>query len=139
MIYEINNNVLKKRKGEGKPKNIFANQIQTINEPKRRGRKSNTNINNIAEIENIEIITNSIKIQKAIYNEDNEFNSCIKNKSNSCLLCANYETKILELNDKINKLKNGLLECSISFDKNIYVSDVKFYDKDCNEWPKKQI
>ena len=68
------------------------------------------------------------------------FDGNIKYKSSTCTTCTNcktYENKISELNEEINKLKDGLLECSISFNKKIYESEVKFCNKNGNEWPEK--
>jgi hypothetical protein len=69
---------------------------------------------------------------------DDIFDGYVKHKSNtytSCINCKSHETKICELNEEINKLKDGLLECSISFNKKIYESGVKFYNKGGDVWP----
>jgi len=68
------------------------------------------------------------------------FDSCIKQHVNTCISCINCKTnenKINDLTHEINKLKDGLLECSISYNKKIHESCVKFYGKNGDIWPEK--
>jgi hypothetical protein len=85
--------------------------------------------------------TNSqTQINKIINLNDDFFGPQFKYKSNTCQACSNcktHEFKITELNDQIEKLKDGILDCSIIFNKKVYESGVKFYGNNGEEWPEK--
>jgi hypothetical protein len=54
--------------------------------------------------------------------------------STYCHHCAMYKEKIKQLNNEISDLKNGILNCTSNLKKNIFESNVNFYNTQQNDW-----
>jgi len=148
-----------KRRGR-KPKinNIVSEEISEKQLIKKRGRKANPKIINLDNNVNYEIISNLVAhlplkytdINKIMTNSDTtnnieintcdkniiieEDNTCIKINIKSCEDCKLCQIKISQLNEDIQKLKNGIFDMKTNFNKKIYESKVNFLNKDTNLW-----
>jgi hypothetical protein len=126
---------------------------------KKRGRKSGTKIINLdsntvemplsnliiaylplKDNDIVKVTNNPIEKSKNTkffdINDDNlnlNFNTKTKN-SGYCQNCKNYELQIKRLEGNINKLKNGIIESSLSYSKKVYDSNASFYNKNTHEW-----
>ena len=97
---------------------------------------------NIDILEPIQIETQPIKTYNAPKLVDlNDDHKCYKHKTKTfddeCVNCLLHMAEINKLHEEIDKLKNGIIECSTSFNKKIYESKVNFLDRDGNEWHEK--
>jgi hypothetical protein len=71
----------------------------------------------------------------------NDDHKCYKSKTKTfddeCPGCLSYLAQMNKLQEEIDRLKNGIIECSTSFNKKVYESKVNFVGRDGEEWDDK--